>query len=289
MSTLRPPESPPLPRRLPVADTKPQTHSVVVGDGDEIRLSWAGVTDVGKRRDNNQDAFLAEYPLFVVADGMGGHAGGEIASQSTIARLKIVVDNGAVAAKGIEDALAGAVQDIADHPETTDEGTGTTLTGVFLDLEAEQPRWVSLNIGDSRVYLERDGRLTQVTTDHSVVQELIASGKLSPEEAESHPYSNVITRAVGASELTAPDYVSIDVLDGDRFVICSDGLTKELTDYGIQHFLRGNADPAEAVTAMLAAALENGGRDNVTIIVLQVSRPSHMEDDSLSTVEETAK
>jgi PPM family protein phosphatase len=100
------------------------------------------------------------------------------------------------------------------------------------------------------------------------VQELIAAGKLSPEEAENHPYGNVITRAVGPSDGVTPDYVRLDVLDGDRFVICSDGLTKELTDYGIQHFLAEHDDPADAVEAMLDAALENGGRDNVTIIVL---------------------
>ena len=174
----------------------------------------------------------------------------------------------------IEKALELAVSDIADHPETTDEGTGTTLTGVFLELQDGEPHWVSLNIGDSRVYLLRDDRLVQVTTDHSVVQELITAGKLSPEEAEGHPYSNVITRAVGASELTPPDYLTIEVRAGDRFVICSDGLTKELTDYGIQHFWRGTPEPGPAVDAMLAAALENGGRDNVTVIIVQVTDPA---------------
>ena len=242
---------------------------------DRFSLSWAGATDRGRRRDTNQDAFLADYPLFVVADGMGGHAGGEIASQSTIARLQTLVTGGDVSAAGIEQALALAVEDIASHPDTTDEGTGTTLTGIYLDLVADPPRWVSLNIGDSRVYLLRGDRLVQITTDHSVVQELISSGRLSPEEAEGHPYSNVITRAVGASELFAPDYLGIEIQDGDRFVICSDGLTKELTDYGIQHFLREHPDPARAVDAMLDAALENGGRDNVTLIVVQISERAH--------------
>ena len=244
-------------------------------------LSWAGVTDVGLRRDNNQDAFYAEYPLFIVADGMGGHAGGEIASQRTIARLEALVTTDDVSRGAIEGALELVVGDIAAHPETTDEGTGTTLTGVFLETVGDDTHWVALNIGDSRVYLLRDGHLTQVTTDHSVVQELIAAGKISPEEAEGHPYSNVITRAVGASELTAPDYISIDVRAGDRFVICSDGLTKELTDYGIQHFLNENANPAAAADAMLAAALENGGRDNVTLVIVQV------DDDSSSTEEDS--
>lgn len=251
-----------------MAETKTQRVTVAQRP---LELSWSGVTDQGRRRDNNQDAFLAEYPLFIVADGMGGHAGGEIASQSTVERLQAMVSAGDVSASAIEDALQLVVSDIADHPETTDEGTGTTLTGVYLDGVDEDSHWVALNIGDSRVYLLRDDRLVQITTDHSVVQELIAAGKLSPEEAEGHPYSNVITRAVGASELTAPDYVSIDVRSGDRFVICSDGLTKELTDYGIQHFLREHADPGAAVDAMLAAALENGGRDNVTLIIVQVA------------------
>ncbi len=247
-------------------ETTTQTHRV----SDELELAWAGATDRGRRRENNQDAFLASFPLFVVADGMGGHAGGEIASQSTIERLRAVVDDGEVSTGAIEGALEQAVADIHAHPETTDEGTGTTLTGAFIDHEDGTVRWVVLNIGDSRVYLARDDRLVQVTTDHSVVQELISSGKISPEEADGHPYSNVITRAVGASELIPPDYVAVDLQGGDRLVICSDGLTKELTDYGILHFLRENADPGAAVDAMMEAALENGGRDNVTLIVVRV-------------------
>ncbi|HYP73467.1 MAG TPA: protein phosphatase 2C domain-containing protein, partial [Microbacterium sp.] len=233
---------------------------------------WSEVTHRGRRREVNQDAVLTAYPLFVVADGMGGHIGGEIASASTIERLGAVAAKGEVTPKTIEKALARAVSDIAAHPEATDEGTGTTVTGVYLDLTGPEPTWVTFNIGDSRVYLFRDGGLAQVTTDHSVVQELISAGRLSPEEAESHPYGNVITRAVGPSDGVSPDYVRLEVVDGDRFVICSDGLTKELTDYGILHFLLQHDDPTEAVDDMLEAALENGGRDNVTIVVLNVRR-----------------
>lgn len=257
-------------------------REVALASGDTVVLSWAGATDTGRRRENNQDSLLAEFPLFVVADGMGGHAGGEIASQRTIARLEEAVAAGEITTQTIETALVAAVQDITAHPDTTDEGTGTTLTGVFFTLVDDDARWVSLNIGDSRVYLLRDGALDQVTTDHSVVQELITAGRLSPEEAEGHPYSNVITRAVGVSEALPPDYREFSVRDGDRFVICSDGLTKELTDYGIQHFLGLNATPDAAVDAMLSAALENGGRDNVTIIVVDVRR-SASDDGSSST------
>jgi PPM family protein phosphatase len=255
-----------------VEEISNRVRTVVLKDGDVVRLEWAEATHRGRRRDANQDALLAEYPLFVVADGMGGHVGGEIASASTVDRLRGVVAGGTVNPKTIEKALGRAVKDIESHPETTDEGTGTTLTGVFLDVAAPPETWVTLNIGDSRVYLLRDDSIEQVTTDHSVVQELLAAGRLSPEEAENHPYGNVITRAVGPSESVTPDYVRLDVLDGDRFVICSDGLTKELTDYGIQHFLGEHADAASAVSAMMDAALENGGRDNISIIVLDVSR-----------------
>jgi protein phosphatase len=260
------------------------THSLTVDvPGGELDLSWAAVTHTGRRRDINQDAFLAEYPLFVVADGMGGHVGGEIASASTVDRLRVVADAGEVTPKALEKALARAVKDIASHPEATDDGTGTTLTGVYLDVSEAPAHWVTLNIGDSRVYLLRDGVIDQITTDHSVVQELVAAGRLSPEEAENHPYGNVITRAVGPSEGVTPDYVRLDVVAGDRFVICSDGLTKELTDYGIRHFLEENDDPADAVAAMLDAALENGGRDNVTIIVLDVGRRAPSDVDASST------
>lgn len=262
-----------------MADTTTQTRRI--GD---LRVSWAGVTDTGQRRDSNQDAFLAEYPLFVVADGMGGHAGGELASRSVVERLGEVVAADSVSTAAIEQALHLAVADITSHPDVTDEGTGTTLTGIFLEL-GDEPRWVALNIGDSRVYLLRDGSLQQITVDHSVVQELISSGRLSPEEAEGHPYSNVITRAVGASEMTVPDYTALELRDGDYFVICSDGLTKELTDYGIAHFIAAHPEPAAAIDAMMTAALDNGGRDNITLIVVRVA----LADDPSSTSEESGE
>ncbi len=250
---------------------EPSTHTKAISlDAGELRVQWSEITHRGRRREVNQDAVMASFPLFVVADGMGGHIGGEIASARAVERLQTVAEKGPVGTKTIEKALARAVTDIAAHPEATDDGTGTTVTGVFLDTSQPEPAWVTLNIGDSRVYLFRDGALAQVTTDHSVVQELIAAGRLSAEEAENHPYGNVITRALGPSDGVVPDYVRLDVCDGDRFVICSDGLTKELTDYGILHFLMQHEDPTEAADAMLEAALENGGRDNITIIVLNV-------------------
>ena len=257
---------------ISAAPQRPETHSrdVSLPNGVALALRWAGVTDPGRKRENNQDAFLASYPMFIVADGMGGHIGGEIASQSVVNRLSALAEAGEIQPSGIDEALALAVADIADHPETTDEGTGTTLTGIYIDTDEDVPSVVAMNVGDSRVYLQRGDQLMQVTTDHSLVQELVAAGRLSEEEAETHPYSNVITRAVGPTERVSPDYVRIDIQQGDRNVICSDGLTKELTDYGILHFLHEHADPGDATAAMMAAALENGGRDNVSIVIVDV-------------------
>lgn len=252
-------------------DPTTESRSIDLVDG-AVELRWAALTDRGRRREINQDAILVSVPLFAVADGMGGHIGGEIASTSTVDRLKEALENETPAPDVIEDALARAVLDIAAHPGATDDGTGTTVTGVYLDTSEDEPTWVTFNIGDSRVYLFRDEGLAQVTTDHSVVQELIAAGRLSPEEAENHPYGNVITRAVGATDSVLPDYVRLEVLDGDRFVVCSDGLTKELTDYGILHYLLQHDDPAQAAIAMRDAALENGGRDNVSIIIVNAQR-----------------
>ena len=177
------------------------------------------------------------------------------------------------------------MRDITSNPDATDEGTGTTLTGIYIDEVDGAFSIVALNIGDSRVYLQRGDQLMQVTTDHSLVQELVAAGRLSEEEAETHPYSNVITRAVGPTEEVSPDYVRIDVQAGDRYVICSDGLTKELTDYGILHFLHEREDPSDAATAMLAAALENGGRDNISIIVLDLLDAAGPADAEAASVE----
>ncbi len=252
--------------------TEKATGVEVVSGGEhgELEISWAGATDVGRRRENNQDSFLVRFPLFVVADGMGGHAGGELASQAAVSQLDEVISSGAVTPQAIEQAISRAVKQIASHSEVTDEGTGTTLTGIFYDEDEEGPAFTSLNIGDSRVYLLRGDALVQVTTDHSVVQELLDAGRISEEEAEVHPYSNVITRAVGVSDTHSPDYVRVRTQPGDRFVICSDGLTKELTDFGIRHFLLEHPDAEDALDAMLSAALENGGRDNVTIVIVNV-------------------
>lgn len=235
----------------------------------ELDLSWFGMTDVGLRRETNQDSFVTIPPIFAVADGMGGHSAGEVASAAVVRRLAELGGSPRVSAADIDAVLADAVEDIELDAGDTDLGAGTTVTGVSLSTE-DEPTWRVFNIGDSRVYQYFKGALSQITVDHSVVQHLIDSGAITPEEAETHPHANVITRAVGFGEQTVPDYTSLALIPGQRLLICSDGLTKELTDVGIQHFLATCETAEEAARTLVKQALDNSGRDNVTVIVIDV-------------------
>lgn len=235
----------------------------------ELDLSWFGLTDVGLRRENNQDSFVTIPPIFAVADGMGGHSAGEVASAAVVRRLSELGGSARVTDADIDAVLADAVEDIELDAGETDLGAGTTVTGVSLSTE-DEPTWRVFNIGDSRVYQYFKGALSQITVDHSVVQHLIDTGAITPEEAETHPHANVITRAVGFGEEAVPDYISLALIPGQRLLICSDGLTKELTDVGIQHFLATCDTAEEAARTLVRQALENSGRDNVTVIVIDV-------------------
>ncbi|KQQ10665.1 PP2C family protein-serine/threonine phosphatase [Rathayibacter sp. Leaf296] len=236
----------------------------------EVTLGWAARTDTGRVRSANQDSYLAKTPLFAVADGMGGHAAGEIASEAVVSRLSVAATGTTVGAEEIDRALRDAVSDIARHSDAADRGTGTTVTGAALTAVGGEPYWSIFNIGDSRVYLWVQGSLVQLTVDHSVVQELVDAGLISRDEADVHPHSNVITRAVGFHEAPVPDYRLVPVIAPSRLLLCSDGLTKELTDAGLEHLLSSTTSAQDAVDALVDAALENGGRDNVTAIVVDV-------------------
>lgn len=245
------------------------------GDAATVTIAWAAATETGLVRANNQDSYCAGPPVFVVADGMGGHSAGEVASQAVARRFAELASDGFAEPESIARALLNAVEDIRRASETNpesgiDAGTGTTATGIALCAGEAGPEWLIFNIGDSRVYLWQEDALYQVTTDHSVVQELVAAGKITAAEAEVHPYGNVITRAVGFTEEPRADYSRLAVRAGTRLLICSDGLSKELTGHGIAHFL-GSADSVEqAAETLTEAALNNGGRDNVTVIVVEV-------------------
>lgn len=235
----------------------------------EIELSWHAVTHVGRRRETNQDSYVVSPPIFAIADGMGGHSAGEIASAAVVRRLA-ELGGGEVATEGIDDALSDAVEDIELDAGESELGAGTTVTGVSLASCVEHPTWNVFNIGDSRVYQYFKGALSQITVDHSVVQHLLDTGAITPEEAEIHPHANVITRAVGFNEEPIPDYTALALIPGQRLLVCSDGLTKELTEVGIQHFLATTRTAEEAATLLVQQAVENAGRDNVTVIVIDV-------------------
>lgn len=246
--------------------------------GLEVELSWFGLSDVGHRRETNQDSYLTVPPVFAVADGMGGHAAGEIASAAVVRRLADLGGPQPVTVKDIEVALLDAVEDMELDAGETELGTGTTVTGVAFGVDEERPIWTVFNIGDSRVYQYFKGALTQVTVDHSVVQHLMDTGQITAEEAEFHPHANVITRAVGLGEDPAPDFAKLALIPGQRLLLCSDGLTKELTDIGIQHFLAEAVNAEDAGRQLMSHALGNAGRDNVTVVVIDVHAVGDVRD-----------
>lgn len=253
------------------------------GSGVEVELSWFALTDVGHRRETNQDSYVTAPPVFAVADGMGGHSAGEIASEAVVRRLAELGGSRPVGEEDIESALIDAVEDIELDAGESELGAGTTVTGVFFGDDPELPSWRVFNIGDSRVYHYLDGELRQLTVDHSVVQHLLDTGAITPEEAEYHPHSNVITRAVGFNETPSPDFTGLELLPGQRLLICSDGLTKELTEVGIKHFLATTATAEDAARQLVQHALDNAGRDNVTVVVIEV----HGIDEHLRAVAES--
>lgn len=248
---------------------------VLPGDGGHLGLSWAAQTNTGLKRAENQDSYLAAAPVFAVADGMGGHAAGDEASAAVVARLAENLSGAFASTDEITEALRQASADIGEIAGSHDgagAGAGTTVTGIALTLQAQRPYWAIFNIGDSRVYSLVDTILTQLTVDHSAVQAMVDSGRITPLEAESHPNRNIITRAVGFGKNPVPDLWFIPVTQGARLLICSDGLTKEV-DFDLIRLLLSEANDADdAAGLLLEAALAAGGRDNVTTVVVEVIR-----------------
>ena len=239
-------------------------------DGARITLSWSAASDRGHRRAVNEDSVLARAPIFAVADGMGGHEAGDFASSAVVTRLAEQLGHRFVDSAEISDALRAAVDDMTRGVGLTELGTGTTVTGIALTLHHGDPYWLVFNIGDSRVYQLQAGVLEQLTVDHSIVQQLLDRGLITPAEAEVHPHANVITRAVGFNEDPVPDFWLIPIVAGSRLLVCSDGLTKELTEHGIRHFLSIGETAADTATQLMDAALGNGGRDNISVVVVDV-------------------
>jgi PPM family protein phosphatase len=233
------------------------------------RSAW--LTDTGRKRVRNEDAYVFEPPLFGIADGMGGARAGEVAAGIAAAALKDgrrAVDGEASLEAIIGEANRRVWERSVADPHTA--GMGTTVTVAFVDTAAELV--VFGHVGDSRAYRLRGTELEQITTDHSLVAELVESGVLTPEEAERHPQRSAITRAVGTERAIEADVFSVPGRPGDLFLLCSDGLTDMLTEDEIAAALLGaGREPPAAAKALVDAANEHGGEDNITVVLFELA------------------
>lgn len=250
------------------------------------RIAHSALTHVGNVRAVNEDALLAHAPVYVVADGMGGHARGDAASRAVVDTFTRHLDTGRPSTpEQVLDAIHSSNEVVRALSDDDDEGTavaGTTVAGVAL-VDAGEGRglhWMVFNVGDSRVYAWDGRRLQQVTVDHSAVQELVDAGLISSDDAERHPDRNVITRAVGADDVVEPDVWLIPATGRQVFLICSDGLSKEVGDEQIARILAGHAMHAAGLAGELVeAALAAGARDNVTAVVVESDLGGEADDD----------
>jgi len=246
-----------------------------------ISTNWGVATDTGLVRPDNQDALLAQMPIFVVADGMGGHAAGAVASSLAIGEFRALTSTGfQPTVEAVARAIDSANERIAAEAaaRNVSEGMGTTIVGLALVTDRDQELWLVFNVGDSRLYRLWEGSLTQVTIDHSEVQELVETGAITAEAARVHPDRNIITRAVGIDRHLAPDFWLRPPEPGERFLLASDGLTEEVHDDDILRTLEHEPDPSVAATRLVEQAIAAGGHDNVTVVVVDVVASSGRPD-----------
>jgi len=236
-----------------------------------MQLRFAAATDVGRMRTNNEDSYLSEAPVAAVADGMGGHRAGEVASAIAMEELAALRGKGPwpndrAATDDLKQAIVRANRRIREMAAGDRElnGMGTTLVALLEDGDSVH----LANVGDSRAYLLRQGELTQVTVDHTLVQELIDEGRLSPEDAERHPQRSMITRALGVDPRVEIDLFTYKLQLGDRLLLCTDGLSGVLAPAKIRNVLLRVRDSQKAADRLVAMANEGGGPDNITVIVI---------------------
>jgi PPM family protein phosphatase len=254
-----------------------------------FKLVAAGVTDVGRVRDGNEDDFLDQsnrLGLVAVADGMGGHRAGEVASATALEALRAAVASG----EPLRDAIEGANDAVLEKSVSDQEfhGMGTTLTAGMLGSDGHL---VVGHVGDSRAYLVRDGELSQITDDHSLVEEMVRNGELTPEQAEVHPRRSVITRALGIDPQVEVDEYPIELQPGDRILFCSDGLTTMVRPDEIASILGREPDLRRAAQLLVDAANAAGGEDNITAVIIEavevsddeVAAPAVPDDDTSDT------
>ena len=242
-----------------------------------MELRWGATTHQGRVRQGNEDAFMACPNLFVVADGMGGHNAGEVASAMAVASLSAGAGQGIKSPSELELLIRSANAAIytASTTYADQRGMGTTITAVarLNNDESESGQRFELaiaNVGDSRTYLKRNNELLRVTLDHSYVQALVNEGFISIAEARVHPRRNIVTRALGIESDVEVDISVIEAQHGDRFVLCSDGLVDEADDEEIDTVLYSHETPQMAAEDLVTLANDHGGRDNTTVIVVDV-------------------
>ncbi|MFT3798009.1 PP2C family protein-serine/threonine phosphatase [Microbacterium sp.] len=235
--------------------------------GAPIEVRAGALTHTGLRRKVNEDAFLAEAPLFLVADGMGGHDAGDRASAAVVAEFARLCGADSLGIDDMRVALRRARARV-DAIASDGRAAGTTLSGVVIADVGGAGYWLTVNVGDSRTYRFAHGALEQISVDHSVVQELIDAGELTGDAAASDRRRNEITRAIGAGSDGQADYWMVPAEVGDRILVCSDGLSGELTAQQLREILADEPDPQEAAERLIRAALLRGGRDNITAVVV---------------------
>lgn len=246
-----------------------------------VELLHGAATDVGLVREVNEDAFLAAPPLFVVADGMGGHEGGDVASAIVVEEFEALARRGHDPARAADDvahtleACQRRIEAYADQQRAAGIGpfsAGTTAVVAVVVEREGRPAWMVTNVGDSRAYRLHGGALHQVSVDHSVVQDLVESGAITREAAAHHPERHVITRALGGTHRSEPDVFWLPLEAADRLLLCTDGITDMISDTEVLDVLEHTPDPVQAADALVAAALRAGGRDNATAVVVDLQR-----------------
>jgi serine/threonine protein phosphatase PrpC len=232
-----------------------------------MKLATGSATDTGLVRGNNEDAFLVDgaHQLFAVADGMGGHRGGEVASRTAIEAVRAAVASGLSVNDAITRANAAVRERASGDTELT--GMATTMTAVVV---AGAQELLFGHVGDSRAYMLHNGVLRRITDDHSLVEELVREGRLTAEQAEAHPQRHVVTRGLGVDAEVEVDLYTIEVIAGDRVVICSDGLTTMVRERDIERIARSEPDPQRAAELLVDAANRAGGEDNTSIVVIDI-------------------
>lgn len=244
-----------------------------------VHLHCGAATDVGRVREMNEDAYFASSPVFVVADGMGGHESGEIASAIAVEEFARLAHDGYDSTKATEVVTATLhecqrrIQEYGDEHRSEGDAewyAGTTVAAALLCEDEEGAKWLLTNLGDSRVYKLHNDTLDQVTVDHSLVQELVDAGEIDAAEAAVHPERHVITRALGGPVFRTPDFFVLPLSSAERLVLCSDGVSGMIDDERIHHIVSTTDDPRDAAQALVAAAVDAGGIDNATAVVVDV-------------------